>query len=196
MFRWFAVSVFGACLAISAYYRYQARSQTGTIPRRREGGAALAARVLGGLFVLSTIAAHVISPNRMAWATFAAPLWIPWAGVASGLLAVALVYWVFSSIGGNVSETVFTKQEHTLVTVGPYRWVRHPLYATAVLLLGAIGLMLSSWLLLLIAALTSIIFRFVVVPVEEHQLTLRFGDEYRGYIRRTGSLLPKFTPGT
>jgi hypothetical protein len=49
---------------------------------------------------------------------------------------VPAAWWVFSSIGRNVTETVLTKADHTLVTTGPYRWLRHPLYATAAALLS------------------------------------------------------------
>jgi protein-S-isoprenylcysteine O-methyltransferase Ste14 len=108
-----------------------------------------------------------------------------------GLVAIPGTYWVLSSIGGNVSETVLTKERHELVQHGPYRWIRHPLYTLGALLLLAEGLMLASWLVLLFALLAFVVFRFVVVPIEERQLELRFGDAYRQYRQVTGAMLPR-----
>ena len=88
------------------------------------------------------------------------------------------MYWVFSSIGRNVSETVLTKARHDLVQHGPYRWIRHPLYTVGTLLLFALGLILTSWLVLLFALVAFVVFRFVVVPIEERQLSAKFGEDY------------------
>jgi protein-S-isoprenylcysteine O-methyltransferase Ste14 len=51
--------------------------------------------------------------------------------------------------------------------------------------------MLASWLVLLFALLAFVVFRFVVVPIEERQLELRFGDAYRQYRQVTGAMLPR-----
>ena len=45
-------------------------------------------------------------------------------------------------------ETVLTKADHVLVTTGPYRWMRHPLYAMGGALFVAVGLMSASWFIL------------------------------------------------
>jgi protein-S-isoprenylcysteine O-methyltransferase Ste14 len=195
MFRWFALAVLVACLGISTYYRRRARLESETIPRRREG-ALLAVRALLGLSLLIAIVAHVVMPGWMVWASFRSRAWVSWVGLALGLLAVPAVYWVFDSLGRNVSETVLTKRNHQLVTTGPYRWVRHPLYATGLTLLLAVGLMLASWLVLLATFIALALIWFVVVPVEEAQLLVKFGDAYRTYSRRTGRLLPRLARPT
>src|SRR5262245_62886250 len=94
------------------------------------------------------ILSYIIKPDGMAWAELPLPTWLRCVGVVIGLLSVPSAYWVFTSIGRNVSETVLTKRDHALVTVGPYRWVRHPLYTTGMALLLAIGLMAAHWLIL------------------------------------------------
>ena len=195
MFRWFALAVLVGCLSISTYYRRRARLESETIPRRREG-ALLAVRVLLGLPLLTAIIAHVVMPGWMEWASFGSPGWVPWAGTALGLLAVPAAYWVFDSLGRNVSETVLTKGDHHLVTTGPYRWVRHPLYATGLMLLLAMGLMLASWFVLLATFIALAWIWFVVVPLEEAHLLAKFGDAYRAYTHRTGRLLPRLTRPT
>ena len=192
MFRWFALAVLLGCLGISTYYRRRARLESETIPRRREG-ALLAVRALLALPVLIAIVAHVAMPGWMVWASFGSPGWVPWIGIVLGLLTVPAAYWVFDSLGRNVSETVLTKRNHQLVITGPYRWVRHPLYATGLMLLLAMGLMLASWFVLLATFIALALIWFVVVPLEEAHLLARFGDAYRAYSRRTGRLLPRLT---
>jgi hypothetical protein len=56
------------------------------------------------------------------------------------------------NLGRNVSETVLTKESHELVTSGPYRWIRHPLYTTGIALFVALGLIAANWFILLCAA--------------------------------------------
>ena len=190
MLRLWALTVLFASVTISGYYRAQARRASGTIKRRREGGLALAARAAGGLGAFASVLLHTLAPSLMDWATFAAPDPVRWAGALAGLAVIPATYWVVSSIGRNVSETVLTKDRHDLVQHGPYRWVRHPLYTVGVLLLFSLGLILTSWLVLSIGLLAFVVFRFVVVPIEERQLEAKF-PEYRAYKQRTGAMLPR-----
>ena len=75
------------------------------------------------------------------------PNWLRWFGVASGALCSLLMYWTLSSLGRNLTDTVVTRAEATLVTHGPYRWVRHPFYVTAALLMASVTLLTASWLI-------------------------------------------------
>jgi protein-S-isoprenylcysteine O-methyltransferase Ste14 len=101
-----------------------------------------------------------------------------------------LIYWVFSSLGNNVSPTVITRARHTLVTHGPYRWVRHPLYTTGMLSYLSFALLAEIWLIFLIAVPAFIVLA-VRTSKEEARLVERFGEDYRGYMRRTGRFLPR-----
>ncbi len=194
MLRFWALVVLFGSLTISGYYRVQARKLSGVIERRREGGLVLAARAAGGLGAFGSVLAHALVPGVMGWATFTAPEWVAWTGVVTGMFVIPGTYWVFSSIGRNVSETVLTKARHDLVQHGPYRWIRHPLYTVGTLLLFALGLILTSWLVLLFALVAFVVFRFVVVPIEERQLIAKFGEDYRAYRRHTGAMLPRVLP--
>lgn len=98
---------------------------------------------------------------------------------------------MFVSIGDNISETILTKSTHQLVTHGPYRWIRHPLYAFALLLLLPLGLLASNWFLLLFPCIRAVVFRWVVIPREEANLIKLFGKQYETYRERTGALLPR-----
>lgn len=193
MFRWFALAAFVGCLSISAFYRRRARAQGETIARRREGPLLIAGRTVVALPLFVAILLYLLNPRWMAWAEFALPLWVRWVGALLGLVAVPATLWVFSSIGHNVSETVLTKRDHALVTTGPYRWIRHPLYTTGAVLLLAIGLMAANWFVLIFALLAIVSLRLAVIPLEERELVNKFGDEYRRYMTRTGRFLPRVT---
>ena len=191
MFRWFALAALVGCFSISAHYRRRARRQGETIPRRRETGFLQAGRALIALPLFLAILTYIVNPLWVAWADLPLPNWTRWAGVALGLLTVPAAHWVFTSLGRNVSETVLTKSHHELVTSGPYRWIRHPLYTTGIALVLAIGLMAASWLILLFGLVTVASIRLVVIPLEERELLTKFGHEYRDYMQRTGRLLPR-----
>lgn len=190
MFRWFAVAVFAAALGISASMRTRARRQTGTIPRGREPLALIVGRLAVALPLFGGAIAYVVSPGSMAWASLGLSASLRWFGVVLGVLVVAGVYWVLKTIGPNISETVLTKERHQLVTSGPYRWVRHPLYLVGTCLFFSVGLMAANAFILLWTLVSLIAVRFVVVPREESALVEKFGDEYTAYQTRTGALLP------
>lgn len=190
MFRWFALVVFLATLGISAGRRWQARRAGGGIRRGEEPLGLIAGRLLVAMPLFGAVVVYLASPSWMEWASLTLPLWARWTGVALGLLVVPSAYWVLTALGTNVSETVLTKPQHRLVTTGPYRWVRHPLYTVGIALFLAIALMAANWFILLWAVVALIAVRLVVIPREEAQLVARFGDDYRRYRRGTGSLLP------
>jgi len=194
MFRWFALVVFLATLGISAGRRWQARRPGGAIRRGEEPLGLIAGRLLVALPLFGGVVAYLANPDWMGWASLTLPLWARWTGVALGLLVVPSSYWVLTALGTNVSETVLTKRQHRLVTTGPYRWVRHPLYTVGIALFLAIALMAANWFILLWAVVALIAVRLVVIPREEAQLVARFGDDYRRYRSGTGSLLPSL-PG-
>lgn len=191
MFRWFVLATLVACLSISIHYRRRARKQGETIPRSREQPHLVTARALLGIPLWGAIFAYVLNPRWMEWASLASPAWTRWVGVGLGLLSVPATYWVFSSLGKNVSETILTKEHHELVTHGAYRWIRHPLYTTGITLILGIGLAAANWLILLLGLIALASIRLAVIPLEEERLVATFGDDYRAYARRTGAMLPR-----
>ena len=81
-----------------------------------------------------------------------------------------------------------------LCTTGPYRFVRHPIYAGGVLL-GSIGVVLifNSWIILPLPALMFAIYA-IIVRKEEAMMTEVFGEEYKRYAANTGRLFPRILP--
>lgn len=194
LFRIIFVGVILSAFMISGYFRRKAKQSGETISRRAEGSAALFLRMGLAMLFFGSIALHVISPSLMDWASLELPIWLRWAGAALALLCVPLLWWVFTSIGDNISETVLTKVDHQLATEGPYRWVRHPLYTVALLMFFSLGLMAASWLIMLYSAAGVAIFRWVVIPKEELRLVQTFGQDYQAYQSQTGAMLPRLSP--
>ena len=98
--------------------------------------------------------------------------------------------WTFHNLGKNLTDTVVTRQEHSLITSGPYRWVRHPFYLAGAL--GALGVCLATanWFFAVLGAVV-LIFLYRRTRIEEAKLVERFGDDYRSYMQRVGRFLPR-----
>ena len=194
LFRWFFIAVFVGMVSISGYFRYRARQSGEAIPRAREGKFVLLTRLLFAAPLYLPIVIYMLNPDWMTWAALPLPAWMRWLGATTGLATLPLLYWVFSSIGGNISETTLTKEKHRLVTRGPYQWVRHPLYGAVTITLISLSLLAANWYMLAIACLALVGIVVLVIPREEAELVRKFGLEYQDYIQRTGRLAPRLLP--
>ncbi len=190
MFRWILIVVFVVNGGISAYFRRKAR-QAETIERVEEGALLGLMRLVFALPLFLSILAYMINPAWMDWSSVSLPVWLRWGGAVLGVGVMPLMYWLFSTIGHNISETVLTKKTHELVTNGPYRWVRHPLYAVAPLMLIAVSLLAANWFIGGMTLIAFVMIVLVIIPKEEANLIETFGDDYRAYMKRTGRLFPR-----
>ena len=136
---------------------------------------------LAGLAGMAGLIAYLIKPACMAWATVPLPVWLRWTGVGLALIAGALLVWMFRTLGRNLTDTVVTRKQHTLVTTGPYRWVRNPMYVGAAAVIFGSALVLSSPSLVLLAGAFLLLMHAVVVLYEEPTLADKFGASYRSY---------------
>ncbi len=185
------IILLGAFL-ISGAFRKRAREEGGTIERKQEGWLALSLRMGLAFPLLLVLLLNIFYPSALAWAHFNPPLFLQILGLVLAGSCLPLLWWVFSSIGKNISETVLTKDSHELVTRGPYARVRHPLYGTALVLLLALGFVFGDWIVLGYCLAGLLAFRLLVIPAEEQQLLDAFGEEYECYQARTGAIFPWF----
>jgi protein-S-isoprenylcysteine O-methyltransferase len=118
--------------------------------------------------------------------------WLPvrLLGLAAGLGGAAVLIWAAAVLGRFLVHEAAVFPDHALVTRGPYRFVRHPIYAGYLALLLGTGLgMLNVWLLLFWPiSLGGILLQ---AGAEEHLLARKFGATYQGYATRTGRLIPR-----
>ncbi len=161
LFRWILVVTFVLAFGISGYYRHKARRSGETIPRSRESAALITTKIVGALLLYLPLLAYMVNPRWMAWSQMPLPASVRWLGAALGATCIPLIYWVVSSLGRNISETIFTKRKHELVTHGPYRWVRHPLYTVAMLLFLGFALLMASWFVAAMIVLAAGMIRFI-----------------------------------
>jgi protein-S-isoprenylcysteine O-methyltransferase Ste14 len=190
-FRLIFIGTFVLVMSMSTYYRRLARKTGEVIARRQEGTPALALRAALALPLLLSVLLYAFIPRWMAWSIIPVPTWVRWSAAAVGIACLPLLRWVFRSIGQNISETLLTKRGHKLVTEGPYRWVRHPLYSVSLLAVLSLSLMARSWFMILLWFIGVLVFRMVVIPIEEKNLIAAFGQEYERYRERTGALAPR-----
>jgi protein-S-isoprenylcysteine O-methyltransferase Ste14 len=192
IFRILAALILFTGIGISSYFRSKADRDTGEkISRKADGSAMMTIIKLGGLVLWLSPLVYLINPGWMAWSKIGLPEWVRWLGVGSGILCVALIYWLFSSIRSGITPTSATRTEHKLVTSGPYRWVRHPLYTVGSSMFISFGIIADNWFIAVLGILAFIAMA-VRTPKEEANLIEKFGNEYREYMKQTGRFLPKF----
>ena len=189
-FRIALLVVLAITIATTAHHRIQARAAGGSVSRREEGFLLLAMRGVFGLSIWAAILAYLVSPGSMAWSALPVADWLRWGAVGLGLVACALLSWTLRQLGTNLTDTVVTRAEATLVTGGPYAWVRHPFYMTVLLLLLSVSLITANWFIGL-SGVSICAFFFLRTPLEEQKLAERFGDDYGAYIQQTGRFLPR-----
>ena len=81
----------------------------------------------------------------------------------------------------------------TLITAGPYQYVRHPIYAAFIWSgTGIMAMVYKSWLLIIFIIPIHIFWTWHIQKEEKHMLE-KFGSEYKNYMNSTGQFFPRFT---
>jgi protein-S-isoprenylcysteine O-methyltransferase Ste14 len=80
--------------------------------------------------------------------------------------------------------------DHKLVTSGPYRVLRHPIYTSLLCVLFGTGVMITPGWLLLLSVLVFVTGTEIRVRIEDRLLTSAFGDRFRDYQRSVASYVP------
>ncbi|MDH3222239.1 MAG: isoprenylcysteine carboxylmethyltransferase family protein [Gemmatimonadota bacterium] len=187
-FRVMFGALFLSLFAIVGTYRRKAQSERAADTSVE--GARLVVLRLAGLVIGVYCLLYLALPGVVNWSFVVVPIWARWLGVVIVLLLFPLVAAAQRALGRNVSPTVITHEDHELVTSGPYRWVRNPLYSAGALLLVGLGLIAASWFLLTVAVLALVAMRHRLMS-EEAELEARFGQAYRDYAARTGRFVPR-----
>lgn len=191
-FRILAALILFTGAGISIYFRMKADRDSGErLSRSADGTPMMLVIRIGGLILWLSPIVYLLNPQWMAWSKIGLPEWARWFGFGFGVIVVGLIYWLFISIQGGITPVSATRTNHKLVTHGIYRWVRHPLYSVGSSLYISFALMADNWFIILLAVLTFIAMT-IRTPKEEANLIVKFGDEYREYMKRTGKFLPRF----
>lgn len=114
------------------------------------------------------------------------------AGILVLVLASALGLWAAAAMSTRGGGTPLpAAMPNRLVVAGPYRHVRNPMAISGIVQGVAVGLMLSSWLVIAYAIAGSLVWNYAVRPHEEADLEERFGAEYRRYRRSVRCWWPR-----
>jgi len=139
---------------------------------------------------LSTIL-YVFIPAWMSWAVLPLPIWARWLGVAIALGGFVLLQWSQGSLGENWSDAPKLLEGQEMVSSGPYRWIRHPIYAAFLLILGSPLLISANWFVGATWIGMTALDVASRINAEEAMMLGQFGDQYRAYMRRTGRVFPR-----
>lgn len=113
-------------------------------------------------------------------------------GIVLWLAGGGLALWSERNLGRFTRPEIEVLADHRLITDGPYRWIRHPLYTAFLLMSAGVALLLlNALLIVLFFVACGIAQRRAVLEEELLSSEKGFGDVYRSYMERTGRFLPR-----
>ena len=122
------------------------------------------------------------------------PLWewaVRWLGVGLAWASAGVVIAAVRTLGRQWSLEARVLEGHRLIVDGPYRYVRHPIYAAMLGLCVGTGLNLSPWSVLVVATAAYLVGTRLRTRAEEDLLTRELGEEYRRYAAAVPALVPR-----
>lgn len=142
------------------------------------------------LFGLAIFPAFYVATGIPEAADYPASAW----AVAVGVVLFGAALWVFhrshKELGRNWSITLEIRQQHELVSGGPYAFIRHPMYTSFLLMGLGQAFLLSNWLVGLAGLAGFATLFFLRVDKEERMMEEIFGPQYRAYMERTKRIIP------
>ena len=172
------------------YVKNYSKPEEATVKKREEGLASKIAGLLGMAGFIAVLA-FAINPKWLAFASLAFPTWLRWSGIGIAILGFALLQWAQMTLANSWSDTPRMMKEQTLITSGPYRTIRHPIYTAFILILGSTLFISSNWLIGLCWLGMTTLEVISRIGFEESLMLEFFGEQYREYMKKTGRLLPK-----
>jgi protein-S-isoprenylcysteine O-methyltransferase Ste14 len=147
-----------------------------------------------GIRLVAVVAIILLARLPRARSFFQRPSPIPVSSItgAAGLIlclaGFSLAVWARVHLGRNWGMPMSLKEGHELVTTGPYRYVRHPIYSG--MLLAILGSALATgrvWLVLFVAMAIYCVYS---ARTEEGLMLQQFPEEYTRYKKRTKAIIP------
>jgi len=196
IFRVLFVCVFAVFWLVRGYYARKSRDPDAPRSReerrealKKEGWTGIALIVLTPIELI-LIFLYVLNPIWMTWANLEFIEVVQWFGLSITGVSIPLAAWVHRTLGRHYSYALETKMEQSIVTIGPYSRIRHPMYSVHTLFnLGMI--LLTANIPLIFFAIIGVPFTYARMKSEEEMMMLQFGDEYASYMLRTGRIFPK-----
>ena len=157
---------------------------------REEGWSMLFTLIMSWYGNIIVAILYILNPPWMLWSYIYLPLELRFLGVISGVILVPYTYWVGRTLAQNYSYTVEIQEGQNLITTGPYKRIRHPIYASAIFFLAALVVISDNWLFLVVLVLI-IPGLYIRMKKEELVMMKTFGESYLVYMKQTGRIFPK-----
>lgn len=137
------------------------------------------------VIIVASVHAHVFSSHSVT--TIDDP-WLEGFGTAVFVAGLALAVWARVYLGRNWGTPMSERIDPDLITTGPYRFVRHPIYTGIILAFAGTTMAVSLyWVLPLVLVGAYFVYS---ATVEEHTMLRAFPDAYPAYRKRTKMLIP------
>ena len=190
VFRYSILAVLLILSVIAYSYRKRIQGMEALIKQQEEGWSPLGLRLVFVVPLFVVILLTIFYPQALVWSKIEIPPYLRVIGLVVAVLCIPLLWWVFHNTGNFITANAIKTEDIQQVASGPYRVVRHPLYAGFLLLLISISLVFGDWIIFSYSIIGIIAFRLLVIPAEEKQLLKEFGEDYECYQSRTGTLFP------
>ncbi|MGA2986312.1 MAG: isoprenylcysteine carboxylmethyltransferase family protein [Terriglobia bacterium] len=143
--------------------------------------------ILGFVLLFSDAAGIGVLGHRVVHRTYALAV----VGVALTWIGIAIALWARWHLGQYWSARVTLKEDHKLISTGPYTYFRHPIYSGIDLAAAGGALALDQWRC--IGGVGLIVLGYwIKARKEESMLANQFGEAFTEHCRSTGFLIPKF----
>jgi protein-S-isoprenylcysteine O-methyltransferase Ste14 len=170
--------------------------RTGRSPIRQGAGMSgwMALVALSLLFVAGPLAELSFGATRLVDSD-----WLAGAGLAVSIAGLAALLWSQSSMGDSLRIGVDPGERTALVTAGPFRWVRNPIYSAMLVYIVGVALLVPNAASFVAFGVLALGLDLHVRLVEEPYLAATHGSSYASYAARVGRFVPgvgKFPPPT
>jgi len=184
------ITIFSILTVMRVYFRTVTGDIHTGLFNLKDGAWAIITRFAFGTVLFVAVGLYIVFPERTSWAYINLPVALRVMGIMIGFCALYGIFLVHRELGKYFSSSLVIKKGHKLVKTGPYRFVRHPMYTSYLLLFNAAFLITENWLLgssgmAVIATLMTL-----RIGKEEAMLLEHFGQSYTDYRQTTGMFLP------
>ncbi len=132
-------------------------------------------------------ATRYVIPSELSVASLIGPI----IGALLALGGLIITFWSVYCFP-KVSGGHYIEKDHQIITTGPYRFIRHPIYLGVFLIWFSLAIAFLNLVMFLITVLYVIPIYILYMKSEEAMLLKELGDDYKDYHERVGMLIPRF----
>ena len=200
---WYIASMFWAWISIAGYALFAALAfgLRSFVQYRRTGSSGFHVAKAQGM---ARFAALLIGAAKVAWLMAPVSILLGWlslisamdnrelhiAGIAAAVFGMIVTVYGQFAMGDSWRVGIDSTQRTALVTDGPFRWVRNPIYDGLLIFAAGIVLIIPTWLALISFGMLIVSIEVQVRCVEEPYMLGMHGQSYRSWAARTGRFIP------